>query len=335
MLDHSSPRTGATLALLATVALVTALFSMVACDPGPAGVLEPDSALASHASAAWSPWSEPVPIEAVNTPVSEMAPSLSRDGLSLYFQSNRSEPLGLDAPLTVNRIWVSRRACLACPFQTPVPLGEDVNAPGFNANGPVQSRDGHWLFFHSNRRDPGWQGAGDIWASYRERIHDDLAWGPPVNLGPGVNTATAETQAGYFENAGGAAQLFFSRNVAGAAAIHMSFMQPDGTWGEAVPVTELNSDALDARPSVHPNGLEIYFFSHRDDHRLWHATRPSVDSPWSPPVRLDQFTPGEASVFQPSIHALGRTETLLMGGFTQARGQEIYMSTRTRGVGAP
>ena len=314
-------------------ASLAVLAAFVACDRQsyelPLGV---ETVTGPQASAVWSDWSEPVPIEAVNTPASEMAPTLSKDGLSLYFHSNRADPLGVDPPLPGTSIWVSRRACRDCAWQLPARLDEPVNTAGFNSAAPVLSRDGHRLFFHSNRRDPGWQGAGDIWVSYRQDVHDDLAWGTPVNLGAGVNMSTGETQPGYFENDGGAAQLFFSRNV-GTADIYMSEMLPDGTWGPAVPVVELNSDSLDARPSIHPNGLEIYFFSHRDDHRLWHATRPSVDAPWSPPVRLEQFTPGEASVFQPSIHVFGYTETLLMGGVTAAGAQDIFISTRTRASG--
>lgn len=314
-------------------ATLAVLAAFTACDRQTAELPLETAAIASQpASAVWSAWSEPVAIDAVNTPAQEGAASLSKDGLSLYFHSNRADQLGADPPLAVNHIWVSRRACVECAWQLPERLGEPVNTAGFNSAAPALSRDGHWLFFNSNRRDPGWQGFADIWVSYRQNVHDDFGWGTPVHLGTAVNTSRPETQPAFFENDGGAPQLYFTRNV-GVADIYVSEMQADGTWGTAVPVVELNTDSLDARPSIHPNGLEIYFFSHRDDHRLWHATRPSVDAPWSPPVRLEQFTPGEASVFQPSIHAFGHTETLVMGGFTAARGQEIYLSTRTRAPG--
>lgn len=310
------------------------LAAFIACDRQsadlPLGLEAIDN---QQASAVWSDWSEPVLVEAVNTPATESGPTLSKDGLSLYFHSNRADPLGVDPPLAVTSIWVSRRACRDCAWQRPQRLGETVNAAGFSSAVPVLSRDGHWLFFNSNRRDPGWQGFPDIWVSHRQDVHDDFGWGTPVNVGTGINSSRAETQTGYFENDGGAAQLFFTRNDLGQVDIYMSEMLPDGTWGPAAAVVELNSDSLDARPSIHPNGLEIYFFSHRDEHRLWHATRPSVDAPWSPPVRLEQFTPGEASVFHPSIHAFGYTETLLMGGVTAAGAQELYISTRTRGRG--
>ena len=67
-------------------------------------------------------------------------------------------------------------------------------------------------------------------------------------------------------------------------------------------------------PSIHPNGLEIYVFETFANHRIWHATRESLNTPWSAPVELSQLKPGTASVFQPFIHMHGRTETLFMGG---------------------
>ena len=313
-------------------ATLAVLAAFIACDRQSADLpLGLESITSQQTSAVWSDWSEPMAIEAVNTPANETGASLSKDGLSLYFHSNRADPLGVDPPLALTSIWVARRACRDCAWQPPERLGEPVNAPGFSSAAPVLSRDGHSLFFNSNRRDPGWQGFPDIWVSYRQNVHDDFGWGAPVNVGPGINSSGAETQAGYFENDGGAPQLFFTRNDLGQVDIYMSEMLPDGTWDSAVPVVELNSDSLDARPSIHPNGLEIYFFSHRDEHRLWRATRPSVDAPWSPPARLHQFTPGDASVFHPSINAFGYTETLLMSGVTAAGAQEIYVSTRTRG----
>ena len=59
-----------------------------------------------------------------------------------------------------------------------------------DAREQVMSRDGHWLFVHSNR--PGsFVPGSDIWVSCREHVHDDFAWEPPVNLGPGVNAPGA------------------------------------------------------------------------------------------------------------------------------------------------
>jgi hypothetical protein len=295
--------------------------ALLSCGPDSADLpLELGAIAPQHASAAWSAWSEPVPVSEINTPANEQRAALSKDGLSLYFHSNRAGGFG------ANDIWVSQRACIECPWDEPVNLGPTINTVAFNEAGPTLSRDAHWLFFNSNRT--GGAGGGDIWTSYRPNVDDDFGWGAPVNLGPGVNTSAGESQASYFENAGGAPQLFFVRG-----SIHVSEMQPDGTWGEAVAVAELaNFDG----PSIHPNGLEIYVFEVFKDHRIWRATRESLNAPWSAPVELGQLTAGIASVFQPFIHVHGRTETLFIGGVAALPGNlDIYVSTRTRGAATP
>jgi hypothetical protein len=62
-----------------------------------------------------------------------------------------------------------------------------VNSP-FGEQGPAISKDGRSLYFGSNR--PGGSGGFDIWVSQRTNPGDP--WGPPVNLGSTVNTASVE-----------------------------------------------------------------------------------------------------------------------------------------------
>lgn len=298
---------------VAALALAAAL---AACAPDHDPLLEPESTAAAMAPGGqWSAWSEAVAVAGVNTPALEQRPALSRDGLSLYFMSNREGGLG------GTDLWVARRACLECSWDAPVNLGATVNSAANDA-APALSRDEHWLFFNSNR--PGGLGGADIWTSYRSDVHDDLAWEPPVNVGPGVNSPAGESQASFFENDGGRAQLFFAR----AGSIHMSEMLPDGTWGPAAVVPAL---AAFNGPSIHPNGREIYVFELFKDHRIWRATREAPDAPWSMPVELTELTPGVASVFHPFIHARGGTETLWVAAVpSEGAPPDLYAATRTR-----
>ena len=60
--------------------------------------------------------------------------------------------------------------------------------------------------------------------------------------------------------------LYFSSNRTGLHKIYVSIMQEDGTWGTPSPVDELNEEgAVDARPNVRKDGLEIVFDSTRGD----------------------------------------------------------------------
>ena len=105
----------------------------------------------------FSEWSAAVNLEApVNSASDESGPALSRDALSLYFQSNRPGGLGLAD------IWVSQRNSVDDPWGLPTNLAS-VNSAVADAT-PNLSRDGHWLFFASQRA--GGLGGFDIWVWY-------------------------------------------------------------------------------------------------------------------------------------------------------------------------
>ena len=83
--------------------------------------------------------------------------------------------------------------------------------------------------------------------SYREHIHDDLDWQPPVNVGADVNGPTFDQSPFFFENEdAGAPQLFFTRTTPTGNEIFVSNLLADGTFGPAVLVPELNSTAANA-----------------------------------------------------------------------------------------
>lgn len=191
------------------LALLAPLTALLGCgtesDRSIAGTL-----VADH-TANFSPWSDPVSLgPAINTSgFSDQQAVPSKDGLSLYFASNRPGALGTQGLLD---IWVSQRTCAdgSCPWGTPVSLGPTVNSSASDF-APALSRDEHWLFFGSGRT--GGAGSGDIWVSFRANVHDDFGWQTPVNLGAGVNTSGFEGGPAYFENDDvGAPQLLFNRN---------------------------------------------------------------------------------------------------------------------------
>src|SRR6266446_2684389 len=175
----------------------------------------------------YSDWSAPVNLgPAINSAFSDQGPAISKNGLSLYFTSNRPGGLGgFD-------MYVSQRASAEEPWGSPVNLGPTVNTT-FDEGNPAFSRDGHYLFFQSKR--PGGLGGIDIWVSRREHTHDDFDWQLPVNLGPGVNSAADDNGPTYFENdEGGTPQLYFGSSRPGglgAADIYVSEQMADGSFG--------------------------------------------------------------------------------------------------------
>jgi Tol biopolymer transport system component len=274
-----------------------------------------------------SEWSSPENIAAINSTFNEQAPSLSPDGLSLYFGSNRPQVGGS----TDTDLWVSHRQCDDCPWETAVNLGPVVNS-SVGDNGPSLSLDGHLLFFTSARTGVG---LNDIYVSRRANPKDDFGWGPPVLLGPGVNTTAFEAGAEYVQSAeDGVANFYFNRGPSqGAQDIYVASISQNGeTRGSAVIVAELSdATANDAAASVRTDGREIFFGSTRIHGAggldVWFSTRRSVHEAWSPPENLAAVN-SVANDQQPSLSSDGRTLLFASDRSGSVGGTDIWMSTR-------
>ncbi|MGB0918189.1 MAG: OmpA family protein, partial [Flavobacteriales bacterium] len=146
-------------------------------------------------------WGVPVNLDSpVNSSKWETQPSISADGKTLYFVSNRAG--GLGGP----DIWVTQ---LAPNNEWTVPrnLGEQINTP-FAEETPFIHPDGKTLYFTSN----GHVGMGekDI---YMTRMLDDGSWSEPRNLGYPINTWNDEQ--GLFVAASGENAYFSSDRKGG------------------------------------------------------------------------------------------------------------------------
>ncbi len=286
-------------------------------------------------SFAGSEWSEPVNLgPVVNSSSNEQNATLARDGLSLYFSSNRP---GGSGPLD---IWVSQRACTdpedaACAWEAPVILGPVINGSGADF-APNLSIDGHLLFFSSVRPDG--FGGPDIYLSHRADPTDDFGWEPAVNLGPDVNTATADNAPMYLQSAeDGVTNLYFNRgmNALQQADIFAAAVTREGvTLGPAAPVSELNvPNANDAAVTVRVDGKELMFWSTRPGGLggadLWLSTRQTVHDSWSPPVNLPAPLNSSSDDVTPSLSFDGRTLIFASNRPGGSGGNDIYMSTRT------
>lgn len=149
----------------------------------------------------------PVPLSGpVNSPdYMEAYPNISADGTSLYFMSTRPRGGGGSAD-----IWVATRPTPEDDWGTPVALGPTVNSSSWDGF-PNISANGLCLLFYSNR--PGGYGGLDIWMTTRADSSNPLGFGPPVNLGPVVNTLfyeIAPEMSRDFSAPG--STLYFSRN---------------------------------------------------------------------------------------------------------------------------
>ena len=279
----------------------------------------------------FSDWSTPTNLgSVVNSAFADLGPAISKDGLSLFFTSTRPGGFGLQD------IWVSQRGSEDDPWGPPVNLGPTINT-GVTDSIPAFSRDGHWMFF--NRLDgPGGFGGFDLWASYREHVHDDFAWETAVNLGPEINTEFLDAGPGYFENDDvGVPLLFFGSTRPGglgASDIYVSAQLPDGSWGTPEPVEELNSPANEQRPSIRFDGLEMFLWSNRPGgvggNDLWVSTRDAVSDPWGTPVNLGAIVNSPQADLQENIAPDRQTLYFVSTRPGGLGGQDLYVTTRAR-----
>jgi len=184
----------------------------------------------SRRSTVRDPWSAPIKLPApVNTAGPETSPSLSADGLELYFSDGIMNSSSAD-------LWVSTRASKDDPWGQPVKLAAPVNS-GNGEDCPCISADGLSLYFISNR--PGVSsnpGNTDVFVATRPSKIDP--WGEPVNLGPNVNTNYYEYTP--FISPDGLS-LFFSRGFQKAHVYVCKRRTTTDPWGAAEFFAPVNS----------------------------------------------------------------------------------------------
>ncbi len=223
------------------------------------------------------PWGTPANLgPVVNSPANEEHPSISADGLSLYFGSSRTGGIG------AQDLWVTTRETKDSPWGEPVNLGSVVNSiyPDWE---PDISADGLSLYFadYQNPR-PGGYGEWDIYIVTRPTVSDP--WSAPVNLGPPVNSPALE--AGADISVDGLALFLSSARSGGfgGADIWMTTRttQTDN-WQPPLNLGPLvNTGRFDAMASISSDGSTLYFCSDRPGGSggsdLWQVSiEPTVD----------------------------------------------------------
>lgn len=96
----------------------------------------------------------------VNTASNDSRPNLRRDGLEIFFDSDRAPGIGgID-------LWTSTRASATDPWSSPTNMGRAVNSP-LNELRPSLSWDGTTLYFGSTRA--GGEGSQDLYVTTRTK----------------------------------------------------------------------------------------------------------------------------------------------------------------------
>jgi hypothetical protein len=203
-------------------------------------------------------WGEPVNLgPKVNTQASETPTRISSDGLELYLMDYlQSRPGGYG----YIDIWVSKRVSKSEPWGPPVNLDPPINSSTVDGDA-ITSADGLTLYFCCD-------GSGSI------GFHDLLVatratkqgrWGPPVNLGPTVNSSATDSQPCIL--ADNLVLLFISDRPGGFGGNDIYITRRsaiDQPWSKPVNLgPTVNSPMTDWHPCVSPDGSTLIFQSDR------------------------------------------------------------------------
>jgi hypothetical protein len=217
------------------------------------------SATRTSPTARWGFFS-PINISGM-TGVKDQTPSISPDGLTLMFSSDRPPSMG------GQDLWIAHRLQRnGSPWNTPVTV--DRLNTSFDESGTNTSSDGKTIVFGSTRTT----GMLDIFIANRADVTLNN-WSVPAELASLNAATTSESHPSispdlltiYFQsNRNGSVDLFTAHRTNAT----LPFEDP-------TPITELNSPMSDGDPWVSPDGHHIFFSSNREGSMsaIWEASR--------------------------------------------------------------
>lgn len=241
-------------------------------------------------------------IENLSDPTAiEYAPSISADGKTMIFESNKSGGYKLFESKFENENW-----------QIPEPI-ENVNNFGDSTDligGPSISFDGNTLFFFASI---GFGNSSDIYFSNREKG----GWSVPQSIGAPINSDGYEAFPSI--SADGKNLYFVRQNVEGpqdrdlrkldqfCSSIYLSVRNPDGSWGEPKKLPYPINQDCEKAPKIMADGKTLIFSSNRPgglgDYDMYQSKLTPLGD-WSLPVPLT-FANSPQSDQLPTIAAQG------------------------------
>jgi len=220
-----------------------------------------------------SPWGPPKPLDSpINTAAGESGPCLSRDGLSLYFASNRPGGLGnFD-------IWVVTRQTTDAPWGQPTNLGPAINTSAYD-NHPSISADGLSLYFDSRRfsLSQKWL-SQNLYVAHRASPID--GWGPCEIFADAIPSSRTKYSPDLLPDG---LTLFFDSFTTSRDLWVMARPSSNAPWTQATALKPpMNTPYIDTDPSMWVDGCILYFVSTRPggvgNFDIWQATVTEADS---------------------------------------------------------
>jgi len=267
----------------------------------------------------------------VNSPHNERFPTISADGRSLYFASDRPEGLGEAEPgdMQALDIYIAQRPRASEPWGPPRRLDTPINS-AYSDHSVTLSQDGHWMYFSSDR--PGGCGMLDIYVSYRKDPTDDFGWEEPVNLGCTVNSAAHDAcPVHYVDEEAGVTTLYLVSNKAVGKLedfdVYASRLDREEAFGAPALIEEVSSASFDG----HFDPFEGLIWSSRKGGHgqsdLWLAFQDAETGVWSNPVNMGASINTEHNEEMPTATADGTTVFFPSDRPGGSGGFDLYVAT--------
>lgn len=222
-------------------------------------------------------------LDALATSHTERDPTLSRNELQIWFQSDRGGgPGGVD-------VFTATRSSIADPFGAPVVF---IGASSPQDDGKYAISEDELSYAISSNRT-GTHGGFDVWVSHRDTGGEDF---PAADNSKLNSVDDGNDQYDPWIN-NDATHLYYAPNAATQQIMRATRSNAMATFGAPEPVTELNIGQPTADPTLFDGELVIVFSTVADANTggatntdLWFATRLSVDVPFDPPQHLAELS---------------------------------------------
>lgn len=255
------------------------------------------------------PWSAPAAVTVAATPATEDDVTLSSNALEMVYAI-------VDGVSGRKDLYYTSRAAIGAAWTPAAKLPFDRDASSEEA--PRFSADDRTLYFASDRAAN--DGNLDIYAV----THTATAiaqWGLPRKVAP-LTTAVSEK---WLSPCSDGHYVVVQTTAAGDTDLYEGTLE---SLAPPKPISGLNTTMSETGAFLGADCLTLYFASFRvTPERIFVSHRATVDSPWQPPVQVDDFKIGGGSDAQedPWLSADGRTFALASNA---AGNKDIYLSTR-------
>jgi outer membrane protein OmpA-like peptidoglycan-associated protein len=234
----------------------------------------------------------------INSPKVEYAPSISADGNTMIYHSNKDGKHKIYIATRMGESWKSE----------PLNAINNFNYGRVPAAGAFLSYDGNKVLFQA--KYPGSIGAEDIWIV--ERTND--GWSDPINAGIGINSPGFE---GFPSISADGSRIYFMRNAEnnpyenkGCYQLYVSEKNAMGVWQAAIPLPTPINLGCENVPRILPDSRTLLFASIRGEQDFpnydLYMSRLQVDGSWSEPKSLDFLNTSSDDLFG-TVPATGAT----------------------------